>query len=77
MTIAPICENKDDYHRYFSEMNRLKNEIFPKYFPGVSAPILSMGMSGSFAQALENGSDIIRVGEGIFGKRNLPQKNNP
>lgn len=77
MTIAPICENKDDYHRYFSEMNRLKNEIFPKYFPNVSAPILSMGMSGSFQQALENGSDIIRVGEGIFGKRNLPQKENP
>ena len=77
MTIAPICENKDDYHRYFSEMNRLKNEIFPKYFPNVSAPILSMGMSGSFQQALENGSDIIRIGEGIFGKRNLPQKENP
>ena len=77
MTIAPICENKDDYHRYFSEMNRLKNELFPKYFPNVSAPVLSMGMSGSFAQALENGSDIIRVGEGIFGKRNSPQKNNP
>ena len=76
MTIAPICENKDDYHRYFSEMNRLKNEFFPKYFPNVSAPILSMGMSGSFQQALENGSDIIRVGEGIFGKRNLPQKEN-
>ena len=76
MTIAPVCENKDDYHRYFSEMNRLKNELFPKYFPGVNAPVLSMGMSGSFTQALENGSDIIRVGEGIFGKRNMSQKNN-
>ena len=76
MTIAPICENKDDYHRYFSEMNRLKNKLFPKYFPQVASPVLSMGMSGSFAQALENGSDIIRVGEGIFGKRNTPQKSN-
>ena len=76
MTIAPICENKDDYHRYFSEMNRLKNELFPKYFPHVTAPVLSMGMSGSFVQALENGSDMIRVGEGIFGKRNMSQKNN-
>ena len=75
MTIAPICENKNDYNRYFSEMNRLKNELFPKHFPHVSTPVLSMGMSGSFAQALENGSDIIRVGEGIFGKRNLPQNN--
>ena len=77
MTIAPICEDKNDYHRYFSEMSRLKNELFPKYFPTVKSPVLSMGMSGSFIQALENGSNIIRVGEGIFGKRIYPQKNNP
>ena len=75
MTIAPICEDKNEYHRYFSEMNLLKDRIFPKYFPLVEKPVLSMGMSGSFFQALENGSDIIRVGEGIFGKRNvLPKK---
>jgi len=70
MTIAPICEDKNDYNRYFSEMVRLKNELFPKYFPETESPILSMGMSGSFHQALENGSDIVRIGEGIFGKRN-------
>ena len=76
MTIAPNCEDKNEYHRYFSEMNHLKDHIFPKYFPEIIAPILSMGMSGSFFQALENGSDIIRIGEGIFGKRNvLPPKN--
>lgn len=74
MTIAPICEDKNEYHRYFAEMNQWKSKLFPKYFPEVSSPILSMGMSGSFAQALENGSDIIRVGEGIFGKRNYPPK---
>lgn len=75
MTIAPICEDKNDYNRYFAEMNNLKNEFFPKYFPEVESPILSMGMSGSFTQALENGSDIIRIGEGIFGKRNFPAAN--
>jgi pyridoxal phosphate enzyme (YggS family) len=75
MTIAPNCEDKNEYHRYFSEMNLLKDRIFAKHFPEVQAPILSMGMSGSFFQALENGSDIIRIGEGIFGKRNvLPKK---
>lgn len=75
MTIAPNCEDKNEYHRYFSEMNLLKDRIFPKYFPETKTPILSMGMSGSFFQALENGSDIIRIGEGIFGKRNaLPKK---
>ena len=75
MTIAPNCEDKNEYHRYFSEMNLLKDQIFPKYFPETESPILSMGMSGSFFQALENGSDIIRIGEGIFGKRNILPKN--
>ncbi len=75
MTIAPICEDKNEYHRYFSEMNTLKDQIFAAYFPEVKEPVLSMGMSGNFMQALENGSDIIRIGEGIFGKRNvLPKK---
>lgn len=70
MTIAPICEDKNKYHSYFSEMQQWKNTLFPKYFPDIQSPVLSMGMSGSFLQALENGSDIIRIGEGIFGKRN-------
>ena len=74
MTIAPVCENKNDYNRYFAEMNRLKTELFPKHFPNIQAPILSMGMSGSFSQALDNHSDIIRIGEGIFGKRNAYPK---
>ena len=74
MTIAPVCEDKTEYNRYFAEMNRLKDELFPKYFPDIPSPILSMGMSGSFTQALENNSNIIRIGEGIFGKRNAYPK---
>ena len=75
MTIAPVCEDKSEYNRYFAEMNRLKNDLFPKYFPDIQSPILSMGMSGSFTQALENHSNIVRIGEGIFGKRNpYPKK---
>lgn len=73
MTIAPVLEDKDGYNLYFSEMNTLKDEIFSKHFPE-ETPILSMGMSGSFSQALRNGSDIIRIGEGIFGKRNVLPK---
>jgi pyridoxal phosphate enzyme (YggS family) len=73
MTIAPVLEDKDGYNLYFSEMNTLKDEIFSKHFPE-ETPILSMGMSGSFSQALRNGSDIIRIGEGIFGKRNVIPK---
>ncbi len=74
MTIAPICENKADYNGYFSEMKTLFETVFKKKFPMVQAPILSMGMSGSFHEALGNGSHVIRIGEGIFGKRGAPYK---
>ncbi len=74
MTIAPICENKSQYHTYFSEMQTLLRTVFAEKFPEVSSPILSMGMSGSFHEALTNGSNIIRIGEGIFGKRGDPYK---
>ena len=73
MTIAPVCADKNEYNRYFLEMNILKDTVFKAYFPETQA-ILSMGMSGSFEQALKNGSNIIRIGEGIFGKRNYPPK---
>ena len=74
MTIAPICENKDDYNGYFSEMKRLLDTVFKVKFPESQHPILSMGMSGRFHEALQNGTDIIRIGEGIFGKRGEPYK---
>lgn len=75
MTIAPKCEDKNEYHRYFQEMNILKTDVFSKHFPEEKDPILSMGMSGNFKEALENGSHLIRVGEGIFGKRNVYTQN--
>ncbi len=74
MTIAPICENKEDYNGYFSEMKRLLDTVFCEKFPHVEHPHLSMGMSQSFHEALHNGSDCIRIGEGIFGKRGEPYK---
>lgn len=68
MTIAPAGASMEEYGGYFSQMNRLR-DTFAKQFPQVCAPLLSMGMSGSYLPALQNGSDIIRIGEGIFGKR--------
>lgn len=74
MTIAPICGSAEEYSVYFSEMEYLRHTVFPSYFPQIQHPILSMGMSGSYLPALANGADIIRIGEGIFGKRNTPVK---
>ena len=74
MTIAPICDSAEEYSFYFSEMEHLRHTVFTSYFPQIQHPILSMGMSGSYLPALANGADIIRIGEGIFGKRNTPCK---
>ncbi len=69
MTVAPRCTSAAEYGVYFSEMNRLRNTVFAENFPSAGHPLLSMGMSSSYLPALENGADIIRIGEGIFGKR--------
>lgn len=74
MTIAPICGSAEEYSVYFSEMEHLRHMIFTSHFPQIRHPILSMGMSGSYLPALANGADIVRIGEGIFGKRNIPVK---
>lgn len=70
MTIAPIMESSEDYAPYFEEMVRLRDEVFAPRFPGEEAPLLSMGMSSSFHQALRYGTNFVRIGTGIFGPRN-------
>ena len=70
MTIAPRCECTADYHRYFAELRTLLDTVFRRAFSEVETPILSMGMSGSYKEALQNGANIVRIGESIFGKRN-------
>lgn len=74
MTIAPVCENKADYAPYFSEMVRLRDEVFAPAAACGEAPLLSMGMSGNFDEALRFGTDFVRIGTGIFGPRNYGTK---
>ena len=69
MTIAPVCENKADYAPYFSEMVRLRDEVFAPAVRREEEPLLSMGMSGNFDEALRFGTDFVRIGTGIFGPR--------
>lgn len=71
MTIAPAGAGAEEYGSYFAEMSRLRG-IFAERFPQVRRPLLSMGMTASYLPALQNGSDIVRIGEGIFGKRQNP-----
>lgn len=72
MTIAPVKENPKDYDVYFSEIVSLRDNLFRKVFPNAEKPIVSMGMSGNYKEALLFGSNMVRLGTEIFGPR--PQK---
>ncbi len=69
MTMAPNCQNSDDYRKFFGETYRLALDIWRKKPHNIEGdPIMSMGMSQSFEQAILEGADIIRVGRLLFEK---------
>ena len=65
MTMAPRCEGKEEYLKYFS----LTKKLFDELFKDTADAILSMGMSESYEYAIEAGATLVRVGSKIFGKR--------
>jgi len=69
MTIAPLCEQKEKNRVFFYNMMQLFIDIKGKKMDNISMDFLSMGMSGDFDIALEEGSNMIRIGSAIFGKR--------
>ena len=71
MTIPPICEKIDETRKYFSNMYQLFLDIKSKNIDNIVMQHLSMGMSADFAQAIEFGSTMVRVGSILFGKRNV------
>ena len=69
MAIPPICKNPGDNDKFFQEMCNLSVDITEKKYDNVSINIMSMGMSGDFADAIRCGSTMIRIGTAIFGAR--------
>ena len=69
MTIAPYVENPEDNRGYFSSLKKLCVDIKNKNIDNVSMDILSMGMTGDYEVAIEEGATMVRVGTGIFGER--------
>lgn len=69
MTIAPYVENPEDNRLYFRKIKQLSVDITNKNIDNVSMKILSMGMTGDYEVAIEEGSTMVRVGTGIFGER--------
>lgn len=68
MTIAPWCENPEEARPVFRQMKALARLIKNKV-PGAKMDALSMGMTGDFEVAVEEGATILRIGTAIFGER--------
>ena len=67
MCIPPAAETPEDARPWFAKLRELRDELETQ--SGISLPGLSMGMSGDFEVAIEEGSTIVRVGSAIFGSR--------
>lgn len=76
MTVAPFVENPEENRYYFRQLRELLVDINEKKIDNVHMDILSMGMTGDYEVAIEEGATIVRVGTGIFGKRLYPEKVN-
>lgn len=68
MTMAPKCEKKEDYLKYFQQTYRQVLDIWQKKLHNIGRPIFSMGMSDSFEEAIACGADMVRIGRSLFVK---------
>jgi hypothetical protein len=69
MTIAPLAENPEDIRWVFREAKKLLIDIKAENIDNIDMDYLSMGMSGDFEIAVEEGSTLLRIGTAIFGER--------
>jgi pyridoxal phosphate enzyme (YggS family) len=67
MTIAPYSDDPEHSRPHFVALRKLRDEMAQS--SGVPLPVLSMGMSGDFQIAIEEGASLVRVGTAIFGDR--------
>lgn len=75
MTVAPAVENEEENRKYFRQMKQLLVDINSKKIDNVNMTELSMGMTGDYEVAIEEGATIVRIGTGVFGARYYPNKN--
>ena len=74
MTIAPYTAVAEENRPIFRTLKQLSVDIDSKNIDNVSMNILSMGMTGDYEVAIEEGSNLIRVGTMIFGARDYSKK---
>lgn len=73
MTIAPYVDDPEQNREVFRRLRELSVDIGSKNIDNVSMGVLSMGMTGDYQVAIEEGATYVRVGTGIFGERNYHQ----
>ena len=69
MTIAPFVENSEENRPVFKKLNQFYVDMQRKNIDNVNMNMLSMGMTGDYEVAIEEGATLVRVGTGIFGTR--------
>lgn len=69
MTIAPFVENSEENRGVFKKLYELYVDMKRKNIDNVTMNVLSMGMTGDYQTAIEEGATMVRVGTGIFGTR--------
>ncbi|EON70230.1 YggS family pyridoxal phosphate-dependent enzyme [Lysinibacillus sphaericus] len=74
MTIGKLNAKNDETRHCFRLLKQIQAQIKAKNFPRVEMDILSMGMSGDFEVAIEEGATMVRVGTSVFGQRYLPDE---
>ncbi|MDW7651278.1 MAG: YggS family pyridoxal phosphate-dependent enzyme [Bacillota bacterium] len=67
MAIPPFTDHPEEVRPYFKEMAHLFQNL---RIPGIGMEILSMGMTGDFEVAVEEGANLVRIGSALFGGRN-------
>lgn len=71
MTIAPYVDNPEDNRQHFVALRQLGIDINNQNIDNVFIGTYSMGMTGDYQVAIEEGATMVRVGTGIFGARNI------
>lgn len=69
MTIAPFVENSEENRPIFKKLNQFYVDMQRKNIDNINMSVLSMGMTGDYETAIEEGATMVRVGTGIFGTR--------
>lgn len=70
MTVAPYVVDPEENRPFFRKIKQLSVDIDNQNIDNVNMNILSMGMTGDYMVAIEEGATMVRVGTGIFGERN-------